>query len=523
MKKAYILLISILAFTAFSCREWMNVDPAGTQTTNSYWTSKTDVEAVLGSAYQALRSCLSDGSSPIVYWGEMRGNGLTMTDGAANNARSGNLTPSNSHCDWRLLYTLIGRANSVIKYAPTVVEKDASFYESEMLSTVGEAHFLRALAYFYLVRTFKDVPYLTEPYVTDDAEFMLPQTDGNAILRAEIAALTQYLPSAKVFFTDPVDNKGRVTRWAMYTLIADMNLWLSASDHTGNTDGYLRACIEACDEVIDSHYIALIGTLGSDQDWFYNFYPGNSNESIFEVQFSSVLSGEGNGFHSRFYGQYRNGTIPSWAFTTSYTTLGRFMTQADDSDLRGEGATFGKLDPANDDRNNMYSIWKYIGKTPDTERVSDDNSMNDQNWIIYRMAEVYLMKAEALAMQGFTDEALVNLNKVRERGGSLPRESAQYGDEYSVILAILYERDLEFVAEAKNWFDMLRIGLRYNKDSRYRDLLVSEMTSGLTATEKLLVQSKMSNVNWWYLPVSSSELEANTALVQNPAFANFGK
>ena len=134
------------------------------------------------------------------------------------------------------------------------------------------------------------------------------------------------------------------------------------------------------------------------------------------------------------------------------------------------------------------------------------------------------MKAEAVALQGDYGTAIDILNDVRTRGGSEGLQKTLYGNEYDVIKAILDERAIEFFAEGKNWYDLLRTGLRYERNPNYQDLLLDECTNGLTSISAALVRSKMKrNIPYsWYLPISTSELEANPNLVQNPAYANLG-
>lgn len=91
-------------------------------------------------------------------------------------------------------------ANAVIKYASDVVEKDPSFDRNMCRSFMAEAFFQRSLAYFYLVRTFKDTPFVVEPYVDDSAPYVMGKTDGTTILKSCISDLETYLPNAKEFF-----------------------------------------------------------------------------------------------------------------------------------------------------------------------------------------------------------------------------------------------------------------------------------------------------------------------------------
>ena len=151
-------------------------------------------------------------------------------------------------------------------------------------------------------------------------------------------------------------------------------------------------------------------------------------------------------------------------------------------------------------------------------------SLNDQNWIVYRLADLYLMEAEALAMKGDDlDSAVELVNIIRERGGS-PKKSASGLDQRGVLDIIMDERGIEFYAEGKRWFDLLRVGLR-DDASLYKDWLLNKCTEDLNSVETALVKSKMNkNIpDSWYLPVNSDELSENPLLIQNPAYAAYGK
>lgn len=506
MKKIYIYICaSAIAVAMAACQNWMNVDPAGVQTTTTFWKSKGDVEGVLGKAYRNLREAIS--SRIFIYWGEMRACDLDFVESKAVNIQTGTILPTNDLTAWSSAYDIIGMANSVIKYAPSVVEKDASFNEFEMNSIVAEAHFLRALSYFYLVRTFKDVPYVTEPYVNDDAEFLLAKTDGNTILEKEIEAMSEYYSYAKERFPIAEDNKGRATRWALYTLTADMSLWLGSSIADADTsDYYFDLCIDMCDSVTNSGWLGL----KSQNEWFRNFYPGNSEESIFEVQYSHARS-QTNSFQDWFGSTSTSARY--FRATTAFEARANRIIDAD-ADVRGAGGTWGDGSTSGTP---VDMIWKYYGQ--DTENTIRSAEQNDQNWIIYRYAEVLLMKAEALARTGNTEEAFKLVNRVHQRGGSPSLVNAG-----NVIQSIVDERSIEFYAEGKRWFDILRVGLYNNNHNIDRTWLTTECSRDLSPISRALVLSKM-NKNYpdsWYLPINSSELEKNTLLIQNRAYADLG-
>lgn len=99
------------------------------------------------------------------------------------------------------------------------------------------------------------------------------------------------------------------------------------------------------------------------------------------------------------------------------------------------------------------------------------SSQTDQNWIVYRLADIYLMQAEAYAMKGDeeslkTSTELVNIVRTRAGLMALPGTTVKL----DMIKSILYERQREFLCEGKNWFDLVRIGKR--ADSGFKEFFI---------------------------------------------------
>ena len=182
MKKiSYYILLLLTTLSQISCEDYLTVLPENNQSSFEYWETKEEVEAVLASGYINLRSSVET----FLLWGEGRGNGLSFwsTSGsdlqkAAVKLRAFDILPTNGLADWSKPYAAIAMANAVIKYAPDVVDKDPSFDMNMCRSFMAEAFFQRTLAYFYIVRTFKDAPFVTEPYVDDSAPYIMPKEDG---------------------------------------------------------------------------------------------------------------------------------------------------------------------------------------------------------------------------------------------------------------------------------------------------------------------------------------------------------
>lgn len=486
-----ILSVFIIAATLGSCNDYLTILPENNQSSYEYWKTKEEVEAVLGAGYVKLRNT----QESLFLWGEARGNGIFFVGNgsadqqAAQKLRNMDILPTNDLASWDKLYAIINMANSVIKFGPDVVSRDESFNVNVLNSYLSEAYFQRSLAYFYLVRIWKDVPFVKAPYVNDEASYVLPQTSGDEILKSCLTDLNKALESAKEIFPEstvdnPMNSKGRATKWAIYTLMADIHLWLGDYDQS----------IAACEQVMNSNRIGLI----SKANWFTNFFPGNSNESIYEIQYKQTMS--------------QTNSFISWFDTNGYYIISPYMQALfvqNETDVRALNASY----------DGTGKIWKFIGTNATTKRNS--TLQNDQHWIIYRMADIYLMEAEAYIMKGTETDlntGLSFINAVRERAGLSP--SAGSSNQISMLTILLEERQREFFAEGKNWFDMLRIGRRTGDE--FKALFIDQVLQVASASNQPMIKAKLGDPNSWYLPVHADELNTNSELIQNPFYNNLG-
>jgi hypothetical protein len=498
-----ILFISLLLSGLTSCNDWLNLYPDNAQTTDQYWETKQDVESVVSAGYVKLRNSVNY----LFVWGEIRGTGIEVGSvaagdniGSAYNLQQLDILTDNAYSKWSNIYQIINMANSVLRYAPSVVEKDPSFTNEEKQSYFSEAYFLRSLAYFYLVRTFKDVPFITEPYVKDEGNYSVPKMDGNEILDFLIDDLKSALPAAKSFFPEtdinnPVNTKGRATKWSIYSLLADIYLW----------KGEYEQCINVCDSVIQSGRVGLI----EKELWFSNYLPGNSNESIFEIQYDYKKK-QTNDFFTWFYTN-RN-------YWVSQYTVSLFQSTTPLGDIRGDGGTYSGSLTTN-------YLWKYVGVILDdgTHAIRNSGTQNDQNYIIYRLADIYLMKAEALIMQGSDhyQEALDIIATVRARAGIAEPPLSPLSSELDMLIFLTEERGREFCGEGKSWFDLLRVCSRH--DYQYKEYMIASVLQMVSPSRYGIVRSKLSNPGGsYYMPIHKDELTVNKALVQNDYYQNLG-
>jgi hypothetical protein len=144
------------------------------------------------------------------------------------------------------------------------------------------------------------------------------------------------------------------------------------------------------------------------------------------------------------------------------------------------------------------------------------NTSTSANFIIYRLADVYLMAAEAYSQKESPDfaKALEYLNAIRERSNMALY--AQFSSAQQFEDAILLERAKELAFEGKRWFDLLRMGRRNN--FARKDKLIEILIQNVPSTQKLVLKSRLSDPNGWYMPIHITEIERNKNLVQNPYY-----
>ena len=232
--KQYILACSVccgITATLTSCNDFLDILPTNEVVLENYWTEKADVSSVMNSCYETLEH--SDCLARMAVWGELRSDNMRLGANVPNEINEilkENLLPSNAYCNWSKFYEAINRCNTVCHYAPKVQAIDPNYTEEEMKANIAEATALRALCYFYLIRTFRDVPYSTEPSIDDTQPYVLPATPFEAVLDSLIKDLENVKDLAvRRYYTDESPNAyvntSKITRWAIYALLADLYLW----------------------------------------------------------------------------------------------------------------------------------------------------------------------------------------------------------------------------------------------------------------------------------------------------------
>lgn len=523
MKKIQYALLGLALLTVTtSCNDWLDLKPNNEQVTEEYWQSKEDVESVLASGYYYMRSCVPT----FIKWGELRGGTFYTTSTADAKLQDFNMTPSVSICNYTTVYQVINMANSVINYAPSVRNLDDTYYEAVMNAHLCEAYFQRAYAYLILLKNFGSVPLITQPYVDDTQSFDIAKSTEEEItaqIKKDVETALDLNAAKGVYETD-WQTKGRATKWALYALMADVCLW------SGDYDN----CIKYSDLILNATDSFRPVFLANTRDWYNIFYPGNSNESIFELNWDYNTENANNNFTSlwslstsstlnftlRAVEQMREETdelVANGEFVEGRSGRMTFATYVPNSGLASGYSTAG-----------TYYLWKYAG-TDIQDFEGGKRVHNDANFIIYRVAEIILMKAQAQVMNGNYKEAVRLINRIRNRAGlnnyqDIDPDSddadmlIQQLDEQSLLEEILKQKEMEFVGEGKRWYDLLWFGRVSNY--KYKEKFINMVIEGNQTTNKSWIRSVLIDVNAWYMPLPQSDIEHNRLLEQNPYYSS---
>lgn len=492
MKKIiYKSSLLLLLVTACSCNKWLDLKPRDGITREAFWKTKEDIQAAVAGCYTSLLSAPPTAGDKalteyIFMYGEFRADMIDPGPGSTTEEKDifdNNIVSSNSLSSWATFYRTINYCNTVLDFAPAVKTSDPTLTDAQLNAYLSEALTLRAMMYFYLVKTWRDVPLkLTSSSKDTDLED-LPKTSGKVILEQIVSDLKKAETMAVTTYGSTVIDKGRTTKFTINALLADVYLWMD--NYTG--------CLAECAKIIDSQRFAMQGANGS---WYNNvFYNGSSTETIFE-----------------FNNQLNTGATPN----VFYNLLAR-------STRRFTGSNYLLTDvfvPDDVDPDRIFDIRAdNFFRSGDLTIVKwGTENPSYVNFQVYRITDVLLMKAEALAMTNAGPDAIAIINDIRLKRNAVTAtsETPDPGDPDGIVDYILNERAREFAFEGKRWYDLLRIAKRdnYRRISILLDMVARTVTPALQQS----AVTKFKDVNSHYLPIRENELFSDPKLIQNPFY-----
>ncbi len=430
------LILSASCFT--SCEDFLTILPTNQIPEENFWEDKNDLEGVRAAAYQKITQASVTGR--MLYWGEFRGDNLDlnkMENTSIMYLQDGVLQPTESMFSWADFYSGINYCNLVLEKGEEMVANgtDPSFSNSDWRPVKAEMLSLRALYYFYLVRAYRDVPFVTVPVHTDEEALnsRIAATSGKTVLASLINDLENAINLAQVRFSQPAENKGRFTRNSVRTLLADIYLWQGCL-YKRTDPNAARQCFEkayqhstqvlndmmakykedldknnnATNEQLTQKYPMLLNTPSTlsvtDNPYNQIFGGKNSDESIFEIQYSQVDNNKNTSITS-YLGYYSSQEMHPAIMTVSSSLLSTSLVNPE----VGFGKTDFRMVETCDVRykETKKPMLKNIATSInilDMENVSMGYSASYRtseeqygNWPVYRLSDLLLIRAEACA------------------------------------------------------------------------------------------------------------------------------
>lgn len=334
---------------------------------------------------------------------------------------------------WTQWYKTIGRASLAIEYTETFPMSDSNL----KARLIGESKFLRALNYFWLVRSFGDIP-IQDADDLSSLSIRVPKAEVYAYIEQDLTDAISALPLKSQYAASDL---GRATKGAAQALLAKVYLyqekWQEAADMTSTI-------------IASGEY-----DLEPDYATVWRASTENGIESIFEIQGRGEIIQHGIQQYSTTQGP--RGAGPDnigWGFNTpSEDLLNAFNAEGDE--IRRDATIIFAGETLFDGRFISEGVEnpRYNEKAYSSANAGDGDG--DKNMRVLRFAEVLLIQAEALNELGQSAAALSSLNQVRARV-NLPDVTA--ADQGVLRQAIWKERRLELAMEHDRWFDLLRTG-----------------------------------------------------------------
>jgi len=454
--RIYIRLFTLIAISTgiLSCKKFVAVDPPKTAITSTelFSTEQGAISAVTGLYSQMSLANLNITNGGVTVYSGLSSDEIvnTSTNATFDQFKNNALASDNSVVSsrfWTPAYRIIYQANAILE----------GLLSSSTLSTPvknqlkGEMLLVRALHYFYLVNCFGDVPFIT---ITDyKVNGSYPRTGSANIYSSMISDLKEAQNLLQESY--PTTTKGRPNKWTVTALLARIYLY---QKDWANAEALASNIINSGKYNLVSNLTTVFTPSSQEVIWLLQRDNNNTAEGITFVPTSSTAR-------------------PQFAITNSL--LGSFE--------------------AADNRKNVWLQKNVVsGQTyyyPYKHKIRASTPITEY-LVIFRLAEIYLIRAEAQANQNKLTQAESDLNLIRTRAGLTTISGTNMA---GLLNAIGHERQIELFAEwGHRWFDLKRTG----------------------SAEAVLSQLKGSN---WQntdqlYPLPFGELQVNPFLTQNPGY-----
>ena len=573
MLKVFSYLLPLTSYLFLSCVDTV-ILPDNKTVDEDYWQKKSEVDAVVATAYAQLRD--ASAIRNMIIWGDFRSDELVVTSTLPSSATyktalaqiySCNIETENAFTSWYPFYSAINYCNLVLEKAEGVIAVDPDYTRGDYDANKAQMLALRSFCYFYLTKVFHDIPVTPSAYLNSSDDLNAPQANPDSVLTMcinDLEEASKYAIAGNTY--GDWRDKGYLNQDGINAILADIYLWRGSVNRSASD---YEACVKYCDKIIQAKKEAYEqnprrrwSTDDVEKDYYLSDYNTmyadlfgqtgqNADESIFELQFRN--SNASNTGLDQMYFRYNNASSNGYGYLKAASIYGKV-------DQTGNGVWVNSVDQrlyeyvydATSTNTEQFGVRKFVATTSAGTNNSADSKRDTrsavyQNWILYRLTDVMLMKAEALVQlyelggkaEGDTrnEEAFAICKYVNDRALSDANKSS-YAMKYSVYRdkmeeLVLAERARELCFEGKRWFDLMRYNYRHTEAKAD---LTKKLTEGYVMNSDVFfelalrkyavptaMKAKIRDERYLYMPINQDEVEINTNLVQNPVYKSASK
>lgn len=484
MKAQYQLLIVILIFSFFvtQCEDaFVQMDPISARQMNDVAKDADGVTKMTNAIYGELTTPYNFALG--MYNDQMSDDAWSERTPTWDDMGTMNNSVEQLDISYAGLIDGIAQANLVLDRTSELMDSYSDSDKEIVRIRQGEAYFLRGLIYFNLVRLWGEVPLLTEHF-EDPFEAAKPRSSIDQIytqIKSDIDAAIERLPEKA-----DTDN-WRANLASAYTLKAKVHLTLEEWSDV----------VQACNNVINLGTYSLVPGSEYGTLWGENRKENNNSESIFEIEYDGTRAASSS-FNERWHKTIHatdNGNTTGFKGSAGPHSLVQAVSEADS--IRRFYALLPKDEM--DDGIEKFATYEFAGNRK--YYLGDATKQDPQNHVVFRYAEVLLMKAEA---QNELDEgnSITLMNQIRDRVDFQDYNGPT--DKVSVRHAIWFERRLEFTSEQKRFFDLNRWGVLLDT--------LRTFTGFSDMSDQHFVDHAITGKKHFYLPLPQNVIDLNAKI-----------
>lgn len=511
------LVAASLLVAVSGCSNFLDENDPSNLTPDSFYAIPDHAEAAIAATYAGLRF-YGDGAGIFsTNWQMLEAVTGTATTQTGQNSDLNNLYSltydgNTAHINnwWNGLYRIVANANLALNKIPDIPFL-APATEAQKTKLLGEAKFLRAWAYFNIVRLWGDAPLITMPQTVESEDFMPSRAPQEEIYKL----IVEDLVAAESAGLPMTETSGRATQIAVKSLLSKVYLTMAGFPLKKGSSHYKLAADKALEVIAYSKANPSTLNLFETYKQVHQESLKNRVEHIFQIQYNVAVAGNPmNDYYPNFQAVTFAGpsgtgsTIPTESFYNSFEKgdqrtvdqEGWFYTTYF---TNGNGARFSLGRPF---------VFKHFNQTANGSEGVAGTRNNNLNVPLIRYAEVLLIYAEAQnEVGGVNQEAYQALKRIRDRAKlNTPAQSAF--TQATFREAVWRERWYEFCYESITWFDMVRLRKVFNEKTKGFDEFVGHVNlnvgEGVTLQEKHLL-----------FPLGVQEMKNNPNLKpQNPGY-----